>query len=90
MPSVEIRAIEAFAWFLLCFERRRQDFLKELDDTFPELGIYKQGRIQTSPGVEEPGPVGLTEAPAAPPLPQPSFAGDLWQPDRVLSLLART
>ena len=30
-----------------------QDFLKELDDVFPELAIYKQGRIQTSPGVEE-------------------------------------
>lgn len=32
---------------------QNKDFLKELDDTFPELGIYKQGRIQTSPGVEE-------------------------------------
>ena len=30
-----------------------QDFLKELDDVFPELAIYKQGRIQTSPGVED-------------------------------------
>ena len=32
-----------------------EDFLKELDDTFPELAIYKQGRIQTSPGVEDVG-----------------------------------
>eukprot|EP00913_Durusdinium_trenchii_P023278 g21856.t1 len=32
-----------------------KDFLKELDDTFPELAIYKQGRIQTSPGVEDVG-----------------------------------
>lgn len=30
-----------------------QEFLKNLDETFPELLIYKQGRIQTSPGVEE-------------------------------------
>ena len=30
-----------------------KDFLKEMDATFPELAIYKQGRIQTSPGVEE-------------------------------------
>ena len=30
-----------------------QDFLQELDSTFPELSYYKQGRIQTSPGVEE-------------------------------------
>ena len=30
-----------------------KDFLKELDCTFPELSLYKQGRIQTSPGVEE-------------------------------------
>lgn len=32
---------------------QNKDFLKELDDVFPELAIYKQGRIQTSPGVEE-------------------------------------
>ncbi|CAE7689109.1 ATL1 [Symbiodinium pilosum] len=32
---------------------QNKDFLRELDETFPELGIYKQGRIQTSPGVEE-------------------------------------
>lgn len=30
-----------------------KSFLEQLDEAFPELAIYRQGRIQTSPGVEE-------------------------------------
>eukprot|EP00440_Ansanella_granifera_P009365 gb/GFBE01010148.1/.p1 GENE.gb/GFBE01010148.1/~~gb/GFBE01010148.1/.p1 ORF type:complete len:494 (+),score=139.43 gb/GFBE01010148.1/:1-1482(+) len=32
---------------------QNKGFLDQLDDSFPELAIYRQGRIQTSPGVEE-------------------------------------
>ena len=64
-----------------------QDFLRELDETFPELGIYKQGRIQTSPGVEEQWKTHASDRGVLFP---PAMAGNFWEPNGVLSSLRCT